>query len=117
MAGGLVQAQFPEGGEPMVVAQTWYDERGTGEPFVLLHGGLSDPRFFEANVGPLAERFRVLTPEPARSRTHAGRSGPFTFDAMPDARWRRALPRRRGEDGRAGPHAIAAVAPVRRSLK
>ena len=41
----------------------WYDERGQGEPPVLLHGGAVDVRFFDHNVGPLAERFRVITTE------------------------------------------------------
>ena len=26
----------------------WHDERGEGEPLVLLHGGVVDSRFFEA---------------------------------------------------------------------
>ena len=39
----------------------WYDEQGDGEPLVLLHGGAVDSRFFADNVGPLAERFRVIT--------------------------------------------------------
>src|SRR3954468_15416135 len=42
---------------------TWYDERGNGDPLVLLHGGLLDSRFFAPNVGPLAERFHVYLPE------------------------------------------------------
>lgn len=37
----------------------WYDEQGTGDPLVLLHGGAVDARFFEHNVGPLSEHFRV----------------------------------------------------------
>jgi pimeloyl-ACP methyl ester carboxylesterase len=67
-----------------VVAQTWYDERGSGEPLVLLHGGLSDARFFHANVGPLAERFRVLTPDQRGHGRTPDVPGPFTFDAMAD---------------------------------
>ncbi len=39
----------------------WYDERGAGDPLVLVHGGAVDSRFFDHNVGPLAERFRVIT--------------------------------------------------------
>jgi hypothetical protein len=31
----------------------WYEERGTGDPLLLMHGGVSDSRFFEHNVGPL----------------------------------------------------------------
>ena len=40
--------------------RVWYDEQGRGEPVVLLHGGAVDARFFDQNVGPLAERFRVI---------------------------------------------------------
>ena len=43
--------------------RTWYDERGEGNPLVLMHGGLVDARFFDPNVGPLAERFHVFLPE------------------------------------------------------
>src|SRR5262249_19152718 len=60
-----------------------YEERGSGEPLVLLHGGLSDARFFHANVGPLAGRFRVLTPD---ERGH-GRTPTFPARS-PSTRWR-----------------------------
>ena len=39
--------------------KTWYDERGEGEPLVLLHGGVVDARFFDQNIEPLAARFRA----------------------------------------------------------
>ena len=59
-----------------------WDERGAGEPLVLLHGGLSDSRFFTRNVPALAERFRVYTPD---ARGH-GRSpdvpGPITPELL-----------------------------------
>ena len=60
----------------------WWDERGSGEPLVLLHGGLSDSRFFSRNVPALAERFHVYTPD---ARGH-GRSpdvpGPITAELL-----------------------------------
>ncbi|WP_367137168.1 alpha/beta fold hydrolase [Saccharothrix sp. HUAS TT1] len=40
--------------------RTWYEVRGEGEPLVLLHGGFSDSRDFEANLARLADRFRVF---------------------------------------------------------
>jgi pimeloyl-ACP methyl ester carboxylesterase len=43
--------------------RTWNDEQGSGDPLVLMHGGLVDARFFEPNLGPLAERFHVYAPE------------------------------------------------------
>lgn len=44
---------------------TWYDEHGEGEPVVLLHPGGAgvDARAFAPNLGALAARFRVFTPE------------------------------------------------------
>ncbi|QIJ63202.1 alpha/beta hydrolase [Streptomyces sp. JB150] len=63
---------------------TWYDEHGAGEPLVLLHGGLVDARFFEPNLGPLAEHFRVYTPE-RRGHGHTPDvPGPITYGLMAD---------------------------------
>lgn len=60
----------------------WYDVHGSGEPFVLLHGGMVDARWFEPNVGALAERVRVYTPD-LRAHGHtADVEGPITFEAM-----------------------------------
>lgn len=42
---------------------TWYDERGSGDPVVLLHGGLTDSRDFAGNLDRLAGRFRLLMPD------------------------------------------------------
>jgi pimeloyl-ACP methyl ester carboxylesterase len=64
--------------------RTWYDEHGAGEPLVLLHGGLVDARFFEPNLGPLAERFHVYTPE-RRGHGHTPDvEGPITYQLMAD---------------------------------
>jgi pimeloyl-ACP methyl ester carboxylesterase len=61
---------------------TWYAEHGEGDPLVLLHGGSVDSRFFAENVGPLADRFHVFTPD----RRGHGRSpdveGPITYELM-----------------------------------
>jgi pimeloyl-ACP methyl ester carboxylesterase len=64
--------------------RTWYDEHGSGEPLVLLHPGGAgvDARAFGPNIGPLATRFRVYTPE-RRGHGHTPDvAGPATFDAM-----------------------------------
>jgi non-heme chloroperoxidase len=37
-----------------------YTEAGQGPPVVLLHGVLASRRFFERNIGPLAEHFHVI---------------------------------------------------------
>ncbi|MFC4590597.1 alpha/beta fold hydrolase [Sphaerisporangium corydalis] len=64
--------------------RTWYDETGQGEPLVLLHGGFSDARDFAGNLGTLADRFRVLTPE-RRGHGHTPDvPGPITLGLMAD---------------------------------
>ncbi len=64
--------------------RTWYDERGEGDPLVLMHGGLVDARFFDPNVGPLAERFHVFLPE-RRGHGHTPDvDGPITYQLMTD---------------------------------
>ncbi|WP_172383225.1 alpha/beta fold hydrolase [Streptomyces sp. MNP-20] len=64
--------------------RTWYDEHGEGAPLVLMHGGLVDSRFYEPNLGPLAEHFRVYTPE-RRGHGHTPDvPGPITYELMAD---------------------------------
>ena len=64
--------------------RTWYDEHGDGEPLVLLHpgGGGVDSRAFGPNIGPLAARFHVYTPERRGHGRTPDVAGPITFDAM-----------------------------------
>ncbi|MGH9119339.1 MAG: alpha/beta fold hydrolase [Acidimicrobiales bacterium] len=64
--------------------RSWYDERGEGEPVVRLHGGAVDSRFFEHNVGPPAERFRVLAPDRRGHGRTADVEGPMTYDLILD---------------------------------
>ena len=62
--------------------RTWYDERGEGDPLVLLHGGLTDSRVFEGNVAGLADRFRVFLPE-RRGHGHTPDvAGPLGMELM-----------------------------------
>jgi pimeloyl-ACP methyl ester carboxylesterase len=60
----------------------WYDERGRGEPLLLLHGGAVDSRFFDQNSGPLAERFRVITTDLWGHGRTADREGPFSLESF-----------------------------------
>lgn len=41
-------------------ARMAFDDAGSGRPVVLIHGVSMSRRFFERNVEPLAERFRVI---------------------------------------------------------
>src|SRR2546426_12461588 len=73
-------AQYVQLGE----LKTWYDEHGSGEPLVLMHGGLVDARFFEPNLDALAERFHVYTPE-RRGHGHTPDvPGPISYQLMAD---------------------------------
>lgn len=40
-----------------------YDEAGTGHPLLLVHAGIVDRRMWDAVVGPLSGRFRVIRPD------------------------------------------------------
>ena len=62
--------------------KTWYDEDGSGEPLVLLHGGLSTNETWAPQMPEFAERFRVLAPE-RRGHGHTPDvDGPLSYDAM-----------------------------------
>src|SRR4051794_5155785 len=63
---------------------TWYDERGDGDPLVLMHGGLVDSRFFEPTLAPLAERFHVYLPERRGQGHTADVDGPISYQLMTD---------------------------------
>jgi pimeloyl-ACP methyl ester carboxylesterase len=60
----------------------WYDERGSGEPLVLLHGGAVDARFFEHNIDALAEHFRVIATDLWGHGRTADREGPFSLESF-----------------------------------
>jgi pimeloyl-ACP methyl ester carboxylesterase len=60
----------------------WYEEQGSGEPLVLLHGGAVDSRFFEHNVGPLSEHFRVIATDLWGHGRTADREGPFSLESF-----------------------------------
>ncbi len=50
---------------------TWFQDHGTGEAVVLLHGGLVDGRDFENNLAALDQTHRVLVPDRrAHGRSH-----------------------------------------------
>jgi pimeloyl-ACP methyl ester carboxylesterase len=62
--------------------RTWYDERGDGEPLVLLHGGVVDARFFAGNIDALAAHFHVFALD-LRGHGHtADVEGPFSYEVF-----------------------------------
>ncbi len=62
--------------------RTWYDEKGTGDPVVLLHPGGADSRAFGPNLEAFAVRFRTLTPDRRGHGRTPDVSGPITFELM-----------------------------------
>jgi len=42
---------------------TYYEEHGSGDPLLLLHGGLADADSFGQQTPTFAERYRVIVPE------------------------------------------------------
>jgi pimeloyl-ACP methyl ester carboxylesterase len=65
---------------------TWYEDLGVGEALVMLHPGGAgvDARAFKPNLGALAARFHIYTPE-RRAHGHTPDvAGAITFDAMAD---------------------------------
>jgi pimeloyl-ACP methyl ester carboxylesterase len=64
--------------------RSWYEQYGDGEALVLLHPGGAgvDARALGPNVGVLAERFRVYTPERRGHGRTSDVEGPISLDAM-----------------------------------
>ena len=62
--------------------RVWYDEHGSGDPLVLLHGGAVDARFFEHNLDGLAEHFQVISTDLWGHGRTADREGPFSLESF-----------------------------------
>jgi pimeloyl-ACP methyl ester carboxylesterase len=62
--------------------QMWYDERGQGEPVVLLHGGFTDSRSFDGNLAGLADRFRIFLLDRRGHGRTPDVDGPLTLELM-----------------------------------
>ncbi|MFE9581872.1 alpha/beta fold hydrolase [Nocardia sp. NPDC006044] len=62
--------------------QTWYDEIGSGEAVLLLHGGFVDSRSFEPAVAGLAEHFRVFRMDRRGHGRTPDVEGPISYDLM-----------------------------------
>ena len=64
------------------VVNTWYDESGSGDPLVLLHGGICTNETWGAQMPVFGERFRVIAPERRAHGHTADVPGPLTYDDM-----------------------------------
>jgi pimeloyl-ACP methyl ester carboxylesterase len=64
--------------------RTWYAELGSGDPLLLMHGGLWDSSAFAPNAPELAESFHVYMPE-RRGHGHTpDADGPISYAGMAD---------------------------------
>lgn len=61
---------------------TWYDEEGTGEPLLLLHGGMATNETWAGQLPDFAFRFRVLAPERRGHGHTCDLDGPMSYDDM-----------------------------------
>jgi pimeloyl-ACP methyl ester carboxylesterase len=62
--------------------ETWYEDRGEGEPLVLLHPGMADARAFGPNLDDLASRFHVYTPERRGHGHMPNLPGPISYGLL-----------------------------------
>lgn len=60
----------------------WHDEKGAGEPVVLLHGGFSDSRDFTGNLDALASDAHLHLPDRRGHGHTADVPGPITIENM-----------------------------------
>lgn len=63
---------------------TYYEEHGSGDPLLLLHGGLSSADDMGMQTPALAEHYRVILPERRAHGRTADVEGPITYDLMAD---------------------------------
>jgi pimeloyl-ACP methyl ester carboxylesterase len=64
--------------------RTWYETDGTGDPLLLLHGGLCTNETWQAQRPDVAANFRVLLPE-RRGHGHTPDvDGPLSYQDMAD---------------------------------
>jgi pimeloyl-ACP methyl ester carboxylesterase len=63
---------------------TYYEEHGSGDPLLLLHGGLADADSLGQQTPTFAQRYRVIVPERRGHGRTADIEGPITYDVMAD---------------------------------
>ena len=62
----------------------YYEESGSGEPLVLIHGGMATGKNFEPHISTFSKQFRVIAPD---SRGHGKTDNPggeFSYRLMAD---------------------------------
>ncbi|GAC1388188.1 MAG: alpha/beta hydrolase [Vulcanimicrobiaceae bacterium] len=67
---------------PINGVKLWYAEFGTGQPVILLHGGLIDSNAWGLQVPALASHYRVIVLDNRGHGRSTRTSEPFTYNAM-----------------------------------
>ena len=62
--------------------RTYFEVTGTGEPLILLHGGMCPAETWDAQVPTLAEQYRVYVPERFGHGRTPDIDGPITYENM-----------------------------------
>ncbi len=62
--------------------RTYYEVEGTGDPLVLLHGGLTTIETFGGLTPTLAQHYRVYLPERRGHGRTPDVEGPITYEIM-----------------------------------
>src|ERR1700738_3070747 len=62
----------------------YYEIQGTGEPLILLHGGVVGITMFGPNLAALCEKRKVIAVELQGHRRTADIDRPLSFEAMAD---------------------------------
>jgi pimeloyl-ACP methyl ester carboxylesterase len=62
--------------------KTYYEVTGTGQPLILLHGGLCTAESWDAQAPVLAEHYRVYVPERYGHGRTRDIDGPITYENM-----------------------------------
>jgi pimeloyl-ACP methyl ester carboxylesterase len=61
---------------------TYYEVNGSGDPLILLHGGMCTAETFDGQTPALAERYTVYLPERRAHGRTADVPGPITYEIM-----------------------------------
>ena len=65
-------------------AALYYEERGHGDPLVLVHGGLASGAQWAPVAGELTDRFRVITPDSRGHGRSTNPSGKLSYPGIAD---------------------------------
>ena len=80
----MTQSQPTTGYAPVNGLQIYYELHGSGEPLILLHGGVVGIMMFESNVAALAEQRQVIALELQGHGRTKDVDRPLSYEALAD---------------------------------